>query len=100
MAALWVKSRNLRSFVEECESSLSASAAESPAVESQARWLGWASAYADSIDPLKSGRLHMIIQMFEESMKSEFAKGSCTPLLKGVNGLCISQRLAKQLRSE
>lgn len=56
IAALWVKSRNLRLFLEECENSLSASAV-APSDDSQARWLRWALAYADSVDPLKSGEL-------------------------------------------
>lgn len=43
----------------ECESTLSASA-EAPSDGSQARWLRWALAYADSIDPLKGQRLHTI----------------------------------------
>jgi len=61
MAELWVKSRNLRSFLEECESSRSASA-ETPSADSQARWCRWASAYADSIDPLKGQQLHTIMR--------------------------------------
>jgi len=63
MAALWVKSRNLRLFLDECQSSLSASA-EVPSDDSRTRWLRWASAYADSVDPLKSGKLFKIIQTY------------------------------------
>jgi hypothetical protein len=64
MMALWVKSRNLRSFLEECERSLSASA-EAPSDDSQASWFRWARAYADSIDPLESKRFHTIIRRDE-----------------------------------
>jgi hypothetical protein len=70
MAALWVRSRNLRSFLEECESSLSA-ASEASSDDSQARWLRWAVAYADLVDPFKSGRLDKIIQKHEGSISSE-----------------------------
>lgn len=65
-AALWLKSRNLRSFVEECGRSLSLSG-ELPSDGAQARWLRWASAHADAVDPLKSGRLNKIIQTLEAS---------------------------------
>jgi len=64
MAALWVRSRNLRSFLEECESSLSASA-DAPSADSQARWFRWALTYADSIDPLKGQQLHTIMRRDE-----------------------------------
>jgi hypothetical protein len=60
MMALWVRSRNLRSFLEECERSLSASA-EAPSDDSQASWFRWARAYADSIDPLK-GQLFQTVK--------------------------------------
>lgn len=61
MAALWVKSRNLRAFIEECEHSMSSSGA--PISESaEARWLRWARAYADSIDPLVGWRIRRVIQ--------------------------------------
>jgi len=73
MAALWLKSRNLRSFLEECESTLSASA-EAPSDGSQARWLRWALAYADFLDPFKSGRLLRMIQMREGSTEGEVAE--------------------------
>lgn len=66
MAALWVKSRNLRLFLEECQSSLSAPD-EVPSDDSRTRW---ASAYADSIDPLMSGRLFRMIQTSQASVKS------------------------------
>jgi predicted nucleic acid-binding protein len=70
MAALWVKSRNLKLFLDECQSSLSASAG-SPADDSKARWLRWASAYADSLDPFNSGRLSKMVQTCDEPYKSE-----------------------------
>jgi hypothetical protein len=70
MMALWVKSQNLRAFLEECERSLSP-AAEAPSADSQARWFRWASAYADSIDPFRSGRLLKIIRPYEKAPKSE-----------------------------
>lgn len=63
MAASWVKSRNLRSFLEACKSALSSSS--DSGTERRAKWLDWASAYADSIDPLKEDRLHTVIQRNE-----------------------------------
>jgi len=73
MTALWVKSRDLRAFIEECESTLSASA-EASSDGSQARWLRWALAYTDYLDPFKSGRLLRMIQMREGSTKGEVAE--------------------------
>ncbi len=73
MAAMWMKSRNLRSFLKECERSLSASG-ELPADGSQTRWFRWALAYADSIDPLKSGRLYKSIQTYEGSIEAPKTK--------------------------
>lgn len=61
MAALWMKSRNLKSFLEECKSALSASA-EGSANKGQVKWLEWASAYADLIDPLKNDRIAAAIR--------------------------------------
>jgi hypothetical protein len=60
MVALQMKIRDLRSFLEECENSLSKSQALSPDGLEE-RWLRWAYAYAESIDPLKNGCLQKII---------------------------------------
>jgi hypothetical protein len=70
MAALWVRSRNLRLFLEECESSL-ANAGQLSSDCAEADWLSWACKYANSVDPLKSGRLYNVIQTHEGLIKSE-----------------------------
>lgn len=55
MVASWVKSTNLRQFLQECERSLSLNA-KSPD-PAGAHWLSWARAYADAVDPIKNGSL-------------------------------------------
>ena len=70
MAASWTTSRNLRLFLEECERSLSVSGNFS-ADSAQTRWLRWALAHADPVDPFKSGRLDAVIQTHEESTVSD-----------------------------
>jgi hypothetical protein len=56
MADLWIKSVNLRQFLLECEKTLTTEAPILPE-GNEARWLAWARAYADEINPLTSGRL-------------------------------------------
>jgi hypothetical protein len=70
MAASWRTSLDLRLFLEECERSLSVSG-NLPADGVQPRWLRWAMAHADRLDPLKSGQLYQVIQTHEESIKDE-----------------------------
>jgi hypothetical protein len=55
MVATWLKSTNLRQFLQECERSLSLNA-KSPD-PAGAYWLSWAQAYADALDPIKNGSL-------------------------------------------
>jgi hypothetical protein len=61
MAALWVRSSNLRQFLLECEKALSIDG-KLPPDGGEARWLRWAIAYANSIDPLKGQQLYKVIR--------------------------------------
>lgn len=61
----WTKSRNVRMFLQECEHFLSEQGKlETEKLEN--RCLGWLRNYADSLDPLKNGKLREIIRMFEK----------------------------------
>jgi hypothetical protein len=70
MAAAWVKSQKLRSFLLECESSLSAPGTHS-SDDAHSRWLRWAVAYADSLDPFDNERLSKMVQRYNELYTSE-----------------------------
>jgi hypothetical protein len=59
MADLWIKSVNLRQFLLECEKTLTTEAPILPE-GNEARWLAWARAYVDEINPLTSGRLQQM----------------------------------------
>jgi hypothetical protein len=50
----WLRSRNLRRFLRQCEVSLTNAGRLSPSNDA-VRWLEWARAYADSLDPLQNG---------------------------------------------
>jgi len=55
MVTSWLKSTNLRQFLQECENSMShESKSPDPA---GTYWLSWAQAYADALDPTKNGSL-------------------------------------------
>ena len=59
MSDLWIKSVNLRQFLLECEKTLTTEAPILPE-GNEARWLAWARAYANEINPLTSGRLQQM----------------------------------------
>jgi hypothetical protein len=58
---LWQRSRDLRRFLQECESLL---IKDEPVATDNgaARWLRWARAYADAVDPLKNGEVDQVIR--------------------------------------
>jgi hypothetical protein len=70
LAAAWAKSQKLRSFLLECESSLSAPGTHS-SDGAHSRWLRWAVTYADSLDPFDNGRLSKMVQRYNELYASE-----------------------------
>ena len=55
MVASWIKSTNLRYFLQECEKTLSLESKNPDPAGAQ--WLSWARAYADALDPMKNGSL-------------------------------------------
>jgi hypothetical protein len=60
MADLWIKSVNLNQFLLECEKTLSTEAAILPE-GIEARWLTWARACADELNPFTSGHLKAVL---------------------------------------
>jgi hypothetical protein len=61
---LWVKSRNLRTFVQACEELMTKCSGSIDPSSSEARWLEWAYRQADRLDPLKSDYLEKAIEQF------------------------------------
>lgn len=57
----WSKSRTIREFLRACESSIIERSGEIAPDSTEGRWLRWAHAYADQLDPLKNGQ-------FEEAL--------------------------------
>jgi hypothetical protein len=59
MTGLWIKSQNLKQFVGACEKFFLAQTKSSD--ELVARWLDWARAYADHLNPLMNGQLESVV---------------------------------------
>lgn len=57
---LWVKSRNLRSFLQACESLIAEHLGGIDPDSTEAMWLRWAYSHADRLDPLRNGYLELI----------------------------------------
>lgn len=71
-ADLWTKSRNLREFIAACERHLQASAGSVVPDGPEARWLAWAKRYADQLDPLRNGRLAIVVERaFTDAQEEE-----------------------------
>src|SRR5581483_2064158 len=70
----WKRSLNLRQFLAECKKALTDGEGLQPQ-SSQARWLEWATAYADNLNPLTNGRLNTVINDWSQpSLESERLK--------------------------
>lgn len=61
MLSLWTHSMKLSQFLDECERILSTETAIPPEID-KARWLSWARAYANEINPLTNGSLQAMAQ--------------------------------------
>lgn len=59
---LWVKSRNLRAFLQACESLIAERSGEIDPDSAEALWLRWAYSHADRLDPLKNDYLDLVAQ--------------------------------------
>lgn len=55
----WIRSKNLRQFLKECEDALRLQ--NEDRIPSNEYWLGWSRAYADHIDPIQNGSLQKIM---------------------------------------
>jgi hypothetical protein len=56
----WVKSRNLRAFLQACEGVLAKRSGTLPPNSAEAEWLRWAYSHADRLDPLRNGYLESV----------------------------------------
>jgi len=56
----WMKSRNLRTFLQACEGAMAERLGSLPLDGAEAEWLRWAYSHADRLDPLKNGYIESI----------------------------------------
>ncbi|HAF24022.1 MAG TPA: hypothetical protein DCK93_14140 [Blastocatellia bacterium] len=63
---LWIRSRRLKRFLRQCEISLSKASPLGSDCDG-ARWLDWARALADSLDPLQHGGVEQAIRNYREN---------------------------------
>jgi hypothetical protein len=61
----WNKCQNVRVFLTQCEVYFKDNGSVDP-ISVEQRWLLWAKKFADSLDPIKNGRLQLIVSKFDE----------------------------------
>lgn len=64
MAESWIKSQNLRAFLQAYENQIESSQGQIPPDSPDGRWLVWARLHADRLDPFKDGSIDFAVRQF------------------------------------